>query len=112
MARLLIPEHADGAFFHVYHACECALTSEIIRLAPTENIPIGHRDKVNLFLDLVDDEDLGDKVSALWPRLDRRNESLYVGWRGSRIRRPNDVFTAERVGPLVDEIEELLGELS
>ncbi|MBT9586472.1 hypothetical protein IV102_24220 [bacterium] len=112
MARLLRPDHPDGAFFHVYHGFECALTAQLIRLAPTEGIPVGHRDKVDLFLDRVADQLLEDRVSALWPRLDRRNEALYIGWRGTRLRKPDALFTAAQVGPLLHEIEELLEILS
>lgn len=108
MAELLRPRFPDGAFFHAYHGFECLTCAWILSLSPGASLPSGHADKIDLLMDLLEDAPVSDTFAALWPDLDRRNESLYVGWRGSSIRTPAELFRAEEVGRILERLRELL----
>ncbi len=107
MAELLTPRFPDGGFFHVYHAFECLACSRILAITPDKSIPVGHGDKIDLLMDLLGEAPLADRIAALWTDLDRRNEALYVGWKGRSIRTPDQLFRGEEVGLILKRVRDL-----
>lgn len=61
-------------------------------------------------MDLLGDAPLADTFAALWTDLDRRNEALYVGWRGRSIRSPEQLFRAGEVALILKRLSGLTEE--
>ena len=114
VATLLVEEFPDVAYFHLYHAFECSACGRSLSLDPDNAIPDRHEDKLDDYLGLEPDPNLRAVAAELEVLLDRRNESLYVGWRRGRIRRPEQRFVTADVTELMQALQsflERLGEL-
>jgi len=114
MARLLqSSSYNDGAFFHAYHAFECALTAIHVRLQPDASVSSHHEDRIDDGIEALNtsgDRPLAREAITLAAILDKRNQSLYVGYRGNGIRSPetDTAFEGSRVEKVINGLDVLL----
>lgn len=106
MARLLVETYPDGAYFHLYHSFECAVSGRLILLS--RPIPDGHSQKIEEFLDAETEDSVKEAASVLEPKLNKRNESLYVKVTSDGIREPGARFRAKRVARLAESLSDFL----
>ncbi len=97
IAQLLLPQYAHAAYFHLYHAFECAACAALVKLTPGESLPYGHDDKLEALTAALGGGPLADTTEHMIEALARRNQSLYVVRLSNKVLRPAERFRSDHV---------------
>ncbi len=111
MAKRLLPAYADGACFHMFHAVECAASASLLKLRPKQTLSIAHDDKLPELIAALPEGSLRQQASSLAGELEERNQSLYVSYFGSKVRRPQDHFRSGKVESTLRDAERFVEDL-